>query len=105
MDTLQLCCTIGFDFGGTVSTNFETILLLFHTSTLASWYFGKLSRPQAEKLLKHPKNQNGAFLIRDSESQAGQYALSVRHNESIKHYRIRKLDQGGYFITQTLTFR
>jgi SH2 domain len=101
MDTLQLCCTIGFDFCRTVSTNFETILLLFHTSTLSSWYFGKLSRAQAEKLLKHPKNQNGAFMIRDSDSQSGHYALAVRLNDTVKQYRIRTFDQGGYFIGDT----
>jgi SH2 domain len=87
--------------------HFNTILHLhhaFHTSPLSSWYFGKMSCAQSVKLLKHPKNQTGTFLIRDSDSQSGQYALSVLYNDSVKQYRIRTLDLGGYFIRQSLEF-
>lgn len=37
-------------------------------------------------------------MIRESESQPGNYSLSVRDGESVKHYRIRKVDTGGYYI-------
>jgi fyn-related kinase len=70
-----------------------------------SWYFKTMSRPNAETKLKHPENQTGAFMIRDSETNPGQYALSVRDNDSIRHYRIRNLDLGGYFIAAKTTFR
>jgi hypothetical protein len=40
------------------------------------WYFGKIKRYDAEKLLLLPVNDHGAFLIRDSESTMHNYSLS-----------------------------
>ena len=37
----------------------------------------------------------GGFLIRESESKPGDYSLSVRDHDTVKHYRIRTLDDGG----------
>ena len=48
----------------------------------------------------------GTFLIRDSESKPGDYSLSVHDGVAVKHYRIRKLDEGaGYFITRRAVFK
>ncbi|CAD5206584.1 unnamed protein product [Bursaphelenchus okinawaensis] len=68
------------------------------------WYFGKIRRVEAEKLLMLSSNEHGAFLVRDSESRQNEYSLSVREGDSIKHYRIRPLDQGGYFIAKRVVF-
>ena len=46
----------------------------------------------------------GTFLVRKAESAPGNFSLSVRDGESIKHYRVRKLDNGGYFITARAPF-
>ena len=40
-----------------------------------------------------------------SSSQKNSLSLSIRDGEGIKHYRIRKLDEGGYFIASRVTFR
>ncbi|XP_077991483.1 tyrosine-protein kinase Src42A-like [Glandiceps talaboti] len=69
------------------------------------WYFGKITRVEAEKKLLLPQNDHGTFLIRDSESRRGEYSLSVRDGDTVKHYRIRQLDEGGYFIARRCTFR
>ena len=69
------------------------------------WYFGKIKRIEAEKKLLHPQNEHGAFLIRDSESRRNDYSLSVRDGDTVKHYRIRQLDEGGFFIARRTTFR
>ena len=58
------------------------------------WFFGKIKRADAEKKLLQIGNQTGTFLIRESESQPGNYSLSVREGDSVKHYRIRKVDTG-----------
>ena len=50
-------------------------------------------------------NEHGAYLIRDSESRRNDYSLSVRDGQSVKHYRIRQLDEGGYFIARRTAFR
>ncbi|KAM4557265.1 tyrosine-protein kinase yes [Fundulus diaphanus] len=73
------------------------------------WYFGNLSRRDAERLLLHPGNQRGTFLIRDSETTKGAFSMSLRDwdemkGDNIKHYKIRKMDSGGYYITTRAQF-
>lgn len=51
------------------------------------------------------ENEHGAFLIRDSESRRNDYSLSVRDGDTVKHYRIRQLDEGGFFIARRTPFR
>ncbi|XP_037888697.1 tyrosine-protein kinase Src42A isoform X3 [Glossina fuscipes] len=67
------------------------------------WYFRKIKRIEAEKKLLLPENEHGAFLIRDSESRHNDYSLSVRDGDTVKHYRIRQLDEGGFFIARRTT--
>jgi len=69
------------------------------------WYFGKIKRIEAEKKLLLPQNDHGAFLIRDSESRRNDFSLSVRDGDTVKHYRIRQLDEGGFFIARRTTFK
>ncbi|XP_056637924.1 tyrosine-protein kinase Src42A isoform X1 [Diorhabda sublineata] len=69
------------------------------------WYFRKIKRIEAEKKLLLPENEHGAFLIRDSESRHNDYSLSVRDGDTVKHYRIRQLDEGGFFIARRTTYR
>ena len=69
------------------------------------WYFGKIKRTEAEKKLQMTQNEHGAFLIRDSESRRNDYSLSVRDGDTVKHYRIRPLDEGGFWIARRQTFR
>lgn len=68
------------------------------------WFFGKIKRADAEKKLLSPGSPSGTFLIRDSETMPGNYSLSIRDGESVRHYRIRKLDNGGYYITTRAPF-
>ena len=63
------------------------------------WYFGKIRRADAEKKLLADCNTTGTFLVRDSETSHGNYSLSVREGDVVKHYRIRRLDGGGFYIT------
>lgn len=68
------------------------------------WYHGRIKRAEAEKVL-NMNGVEGSFLIRESESKPGQYALSIRTGTIVKHYSIRTLDDGGYFITSRVTFK
>ncbi|NXP06642.1 FRK kinase, partial [Thinocorus orbignyianus] len=69
------------------------------------WFFGRVQRADAERQLSCPGNQAGAFLIRESESLKNEYALSVFDGQSVKHYLIKKLDEGGFFLTRRKTFK
>nr|CAH7742179.1 unnamed protein product [Callosobruchus chinensis] len=62
-----------------------------------SWYHGKLSREDAEDLLKQESEKNGLFLVRDSISSIGDYVLSVIHNKEINHYQIRRHVEDAFF--------
>lgn len=65
-----------------------------------SYYFGRMGREEATKLLAAEDVVVGTFLIRDS-SHPGEYSLSVRESESgdppVRHYLIqpKKLDDGS----------
>lgn len=69
------------------------------------WYFGKIKRVEAERRLLSSDNEHGSFLIRDSESRRNDYSLSVRDGDTVKHYRVRPLDEGGFFIARRTPFK
>lgn len=72
---------------------------------IKEWFFPNTSRREAERLLEYLDNDPGVFLIRESEQDQGKcYSLSILdYNEEkqrhTKHYRIRKIDSGGCFIS------
>ena len=50
------------------------------------WFHGKITRDEAEALLKPWKN--GLFLVRESQHYPGDYTLCVCINNKVEHYRI-----------------
>jgi len=65
------------------------------------WYFPGVSRIEIQRLLKNSANQPGVFLIRESKTQKGCYALSkvecvVDKQRIIKHYII-DVDKNGHY--------
>jgi hypothetical protein len=74
------------------------------------WYFGMISRREAEDFLLAHTNPRGTFLVRESEQNPGGFALSIKDWDQdrlyhIKHYKIKPLDNNrGYFITTRQTF-
>ncbi|KAM9445503.1 src-like-adapter 2 isoform 1-T1 [Clarias gariepinus] len=69
------------------------------------WQFVGLNKQKAEELLLCPQNQPGSFLIRESQTIAGAHSLSVRlERQSIKHYRIQRIENGWHYISPRLTF-
>ncbi|CAF0775067.1 unnamed protein product [Adineta steineri] len=68
------------------------------------WYFKSIRRIDAEKQLMSDVNEHGSFLIRDSETKKTDFSLSIRDNDSVKHYRIRQSEDGRYYIARRTTF-
>lgn len=74
-----------------------------------SWFFENVSRKEAGKLLLVDENPRGTFLVRPSEHNPRGYSLSVKDWEEgrghhVKHYKIKPLDNGGFFIATNQTF-
>ncbi|XP_063242108.1 tyrosine-protein kinase Src64B isoform X2 [Bacillus rossius redtenbacheri] len=73
------------------------------------WFFTNVSRKEAEKLLLSVENPRGTFLVRPSEHNPQGYSLSVKDWEEnrgyhVKHYKIKPLDNGGFYIATNQTF-
>ncbi|XP_054431903.1 tyrosine-protein kinase Blk [Pteronotus mesoamericanus] len=90
---------------GYVPSNFVARV---ETLEVEKWFFRSISRKDAERQLLAPINNVGSFLIRESETNKGAFSLSVKDSttqgEVIKHYKIRSLDEGGYYISPRITF-
>ncbi|XP_023608841.1 tyrosine-protein kinase Blk [Myotis lucifugus] len=90
---------------GYVPSNFVARV---ETLEVEKWFFKSISRKDAERQLLAPINKVGSFLIRESETNKGAFSLSVKdvttQGEVIKHYKIRSLDEGGYYVSPRITF-
>uniref|UniRef100_A0A673N2Z5 Tyrosine-protein kinase n=1 Tax=Sinocyclocheilus rhinocerous TaxID=307959 RepID=A0A673N2Z5_9TELE len=80
-----------------------------HTLEVERWFFKNMSRRDTERLLLAPGNKPGSFLVRESETTKGAFSLSIRDStpeqyDVVKHYKIRALDNGGYYISPSTTF-
>ena len=59
---------------------------------------------EAEKQLMQQFNTFGSYLVRDSETTPGDFSLSIRDRERVRHYRIKRLENGTFFVTRRVTF-
>ncbi|XP_033932185.1 tyrosine-protein kinase Blk [Pseudochaenichthys georgianus] len=79
------------------------------TLEVEKWFYRDISRRETERMLLAPGNKPGAFLIRESETSRGSFSLSVKDHvpeqgDVVKHYKIRCLDKGGYYISPSNPF-
>ncbi|XP_076460106.1 growth factor receptor-bound protein 2-like [Babylonia areolata] len=74
------------------------------------WYQGKMSRTEAEGLLMRKQKtgqcmyQDGAFVVRDCESDKNQFSLSVKHGSGTQHFKILSSAEGKYYLWPNKTF-
>ena len=52
-----------------------------------------------------PFNSFGSYLVRDSKNTPGDYSISIRDTERVRHYRIKRLENGTFFITRQVIFK
>ncbi len=67
------------------------------------WYYGDISRTEAESLLYGEGNRRGSYLVRDSESIPGGHSLSIRDTDKVKHYKIKRKRE-AFCIVSHITF-
>ncbi|XP_056620777.1 tyrosine-protein kinase Blk [Triplophysa dalaica] len=87
----------------------RTYVAKAETLEVEKWFFKNMSRRDTERLILAPGNKPGSFLVRESETTKGAFSLSIRdssleHGDVVKHYKIRALDNGGYYISPSKTF-
>ncbi|XP_032875634.1 tyrosine-protein kinase Lyn isoform X1 [Amblyraja radiata] len=80
-----------------------------NTLETEEWFFKDINRKDSERQLLAPGNKPGSFLIRESETSKGSYSLSMRDfdpemGDLVKHYKIRCLDSGGFYISPRIMF-
>uniref|UniRef100_A0A674DS33 Tyrosine-protein kinase n=1 Tax=Salmo trutta TaxID=8032 RepID=A0A674DS33_SALTR len=80
-----------------------------NTMETEEWFFKEITRKDAERQLLAPANKAGSYLIRESETSKGSYSMSIRDvdaqgMDAVKHYKIRMLDNGGFYISPKITF-
>ncbi|KAJ8286539.1 hypothetical protein GJAV_G00040330 [Gymnothorax javanicus] len=68
----------------------------FDSSDRSSWYFGAVSRQEAQNRLQGQRH--GMFLVRDSSTCPGDYVLSVSENSKVSHYIINSLPSKKFKI-------
>lgn len=49
-------------------------------ASAVSYFYGRISREEAESILRKAGAQEGLYLLRENVSNAGNYALSICHN-------------------------
>jgi hypothetical protein len=58
-----------------------------------NWLYCPLSREAAEDMLMS-RGVVGSFLMRESESTSGDFSLSVRNEDKIRHFKITQAEGG-----------
>lgn len=89
---------------GFVPSNYVYELKSLEGNTQPAWYLGRLGRAEAEMRLKMPANKDGSFVIRDSDTSTHTYSLSLKHENDVKHYRIKQFEAGGFYINKKVVF-
>ena len=62
------------------------------------YFYGRISRDEAEKYLKQNRIEEGKFLLRKRPTESQSFALSLCHKRGIIHYHIQHHKDGKYGI-------
>ncbi|KAL5021706.1 hypothetical protein ScPMuIL_000861 [Solemya velum] len=68
------------------------------------YFYGRITREEAEIILKERGCREGLFLLRESINPLGNYAISICHNNEVYHYSIEKQIDGSFMIPQGQKF-
>ncbi|XP_018415115.1 PREDICTED: tyrosine-protein kinase Srms [Nanorana parkeri] len=75
-----------------------------HSISSEPWYVEVTSRHAAERLLLSPPNGHGSYLVRPSDTNPGQYSLSVCNDNKVTHFRIYKDSRDEYYLQHGRSF-
>ena len=66
---------------------------------------GAITQKAAENILMQPSWTSGTFLVRDCDTKPGEYIVSLRDDERVRHYQILSLDDEEFCISLRRTFK
>nr|XP_060618002.1 tyrosine-protein kinase SYK isoform X1 [Anolis sagrei ordinatus]XP_060618003.1 tyrosine-protein kinase SYK isoform X1 [Anolis sagrei ordinatus] len=70
-----------------------------HSISHLPYFFGNITREEAEDYLIQSGLSNGLYLLRQSRNYLGGFALSLVHDGKVYHYTIEREINGSYAIT------
>lgn len=73
-------------------------------ATAVSYFYGRISRDEAESTLTDAGLEEGLYLLRESVAVPGNYVLSICHNRGVHHYSIERQPDGTVMITDGRPF-
>lgn len=73
-------------------------------ATAVGYFFGRISRDEAETALRNAGLEEGLYLLRESVAVAGNYVLSICHNGGVHHYSIERQPDGQVMIADGRPF-
>ncbi|KAM9343989.1 protein-tyrosine kinase 6b [Pholidichthys leucotaenia] len=68
------------------------------------WFFGKMNRIEAQGHLMAPGNENGSFIIRQSEKDDIGLVISVKSMKRVKHFKIYQSGDSIYYVDPSRKF-
>ncbi|BFY99746.1 hypothetical protein BsWGS_02786 [Bradybaena similaris] len=68
------------------------------------YFYGRITRQEAEDILTINGKQDGLYLLRESITPLGNFSLSMAYQGNIVHYSIEKKIDGQYTIADGLAF-
>ncbi|KAL6119562.1 ptk6 [Pungitius sinensis] len=71
---------------------------------MQQWYFGQMNRFESQGHLLGSENDDGAFLIRQSEKDNVGYVLSVRSSSRVRHFKVLKADGSFFYVEYNKKF-
>ncbi|KAM7126505.1 protein-tyrosine kinase 6 [Molossus nigricans] len=91
--------------GGALAEGYVPHNYLAEMETVESelWFFGSISRSEAVHRLQAEGNTRGAFLIRVSEKPGADYVLSVRDEQTVRHYKVWRC-AGRLHLSEAVSF-
>lgn len=70
----------------------------------APYFYGRITRQEAEDILKANGMQEGLFLLRESITPMGNFSLTIVHGDGCVHYSIEKKMNGQYMVSEGSPF-
>lgn len=90
--------------GPIVMSNATTRAVVEAGDALPAWFYGAMSREDAELVMTKHSAKNGDFLVRTKDLDTGEFVLTVIYRKKCTHHNLsRNRDKGSFTINKNLS--